>query len=288
MNFDGLVLHPLTTSSAERLLIKPAHAVALLGPHGAGKTVLAKRLAAGLLSVEIDTLGGHAYYRHIRSEDGKPIGIEAVRGLEKFLSLKVPTGGAVNRVVFIEDAGLLGHEAQNAMLKTLEEPPAGTVLLLTADRDSALLPTIRSRVAQLIVRIPTKEQLAKFFGEQGYNSQAIERAYAMSGGLPGLMSAILADDDHPLRAATESARNLLAFSVFERLSLVDALAKDKRQLHATLFILMQMAHVRLQTAEGRQAKRWQQVLKSAYDADKELKGNGQPKLVITKLMLNIG
>lgn len=71
------------------------------------------------------------------------IGIEEVKMMQKKISLK-PIKSQIKAVI-IEDAHLLTTEAQNALLKVLEEPPANTILMLGADTKEALLPTIQSR-----------------------------------------------------------------------------------------------------------------------------------------------
>lgn len=73
--------------------------------------------------------------------DPSSIGIKAVQ--ELVLDLSVST--ATSRVVWIEEAQTLTHEASNALLKILEEPPNHTQIYLTCPSAAALLPTIRSR-----------------------------------------------------------------------------------------------------------------------------------------------
>lgn len=71
------------------------------------------------------------------------IGIEEVKNMQKKIFLK-PIKSPTKAVV-IEDAHLLTTEAQNALLKVLEEPPANTIIILGTDTKEALLPTILSR-----------------------------------------------------------------------------------------------------------------------------------------------
>lgn len=75
-------------------------------------------------------------------EDAK-LGIEQARIIKKHFSLKPYQ--AVGRVVVLEDASTLTPEAQNALLKTLEEPPENSILILGATSDTKFLPTILSR-----------------------------------------------------------------------------------------------------------------------------------------------
>jgi hypothetical protein len=101
------------------------------------------------------------------------------------------------------------------------------------------------------------------------------------------MTALLEDDEHPLRAATERARQLLSQTVYERLLIIDELGKQRQVALDTLFILQNMAHLSLQTAAGAAARRWQAVLEAAYDAQAALESNAQPKLALTDLMLRL-
>lgn len=79
----------------------------------------------------------------IQREERKQVGIERIRKLERYLSLKA-YGGKTKRAIILE-AQNLTKEAQNALLKTLEEPPASSLIVLTASHLSLLLPTVISR-----------------------------------------------------------------------------------------------------------------------------------------------
>lgn len=275
-----LVLHPLTEQRVQAYQAKPAHAVILVGPTGSGKHALAKQMVANALGADITQ---HAYVMQLNGADS---GIEDIRRLEQFLARKVPGQSTYSRAVIIDAAHDLAHEAQNALLKTLEEPPEGTILILTAAHKQGLLPTIQSRAQLIQVQTPSKKQIIEHFGQQ-YESDEISKAYAMSAGLPGLMTALLQDNDHPLRQAVQMARDILTGSNLQRLTLVDKLAKDKDLALNTMFILQQMAHLKLQTASGAAGLRWQKILQAAYDAAEELSLHAQTKLVLTTLMLRL-
>jgi hypothetical protein len=99
------------------------------------------------------------------------------------------------------------------------------------------------------------------------------------------MSALLEDHEHPMRLATEQARQLLSQPAYERLINVDSLSKDKILAADTVNILQRMARISLQTATGQAARRWQAVLVASYAAAEALAVNAQPKLALTKLVL---
>jgi DNA polymerase III subunit delta' len=89
-------------------------------------------------------------------EDSKQIRIEQVRELGAELALTSHGGGY--KVGILAPADALNRFAANALLKTLEEPPARTLLVLIATQPSRLPPTILSRCQRLTVRAPTRTQ----------------------------------------------------------------------------------------------------------------------------------
>lgn len=285
---NNLLLHAATERRLENFLNHPSHAITLVAPTGSGKHSLALLLASRLLAIEPEALEHQAYLKIIMAVDGKAIGIEAIRELEHFLSLKVPSRQAIHRVVIIEDAHLLTTEAQNAFLKTLEEPPAGTVFILTSAQEQALLPTIRSRSPRLLITKPDYAALQAYFAKKYTGDHNVRQALLVSGGLPGLTDALLSQSsEHPLLPATELARQLLAQSTYERLAKVDELARDRTLCLNTLYILQQMAHLSLLSAKAAAAKRWLNILEASYQAQSSLLDNVQPKLVLTHLMLHL-
>lgn len=280
------LLHPLTAAKLALLHDQPPHALLLTGPAGMGKETIAKWLAADILGISVDKLDVYPHYHPINSINGKGISIDAVRQLEHAISLKIPGKQAISRIIVICNAQLLTVEAQNALLKTLEEPPQGTMLILTSSQQESLLPTIQSRVQAIDINKPTTDELQAALLAHGLAKSRLQQVLALSGGLPGLAFA-LADDDqsHPLVSAAQTARQLLQQTTFEKLCQVDSLAKNREASRNVVQILMQMAHAALLT--GRASSRWQRVQQAAYDADKALTQGTQPKLVLTDLMLNL-
>jgi DNA polymerase-3 subunit delta' len=88
-------------------------------------------------------------------EESKQIRVEQVRDLSADLALASHQGGY--KVALIEPADALNWNAANALLKTLEEPPARTVLMLVAQQPSRLPATVRSRCQRVRIRAPERE-----------------------------------------------------------------------------------------------------------------------------------
>lgn len=85
----------------------------------------------------------------------------------------------------VEPADRMNEEAQNALLKTLEEPPTGTVLVLSTARPHALLPTVRSRCLTLDLAPLRPERLAEELVARGLAAEEARVRAALAGGRPG-------------------------------------------------------------------------------------------------------
>ena len=133
------------------------HAYILAGPVEAGADHLASALAASLVCTSRKgpdgcgecpgcrkaMSGTHPDILRVAPDEKGGISIDAIRLLSGRLSLKAAE--APTKVVIITQADAMNPAAQNALLKTLEEPPGATCFLLTTARWRALLPTVRSR-----------------------------------------------------------------------------------------------------------------------------------------------
>jgi DNA polymerase III delta' subunit len=172
-----------------RSLLLP-HAMVVEGARGIGKTTVMRWLTAALLCPSaLDADGPCGVCRactrvasdlhpdvHLvdRARDEKDaeendksfyvIKVDQVRQAQQALSLHAVEGRA--RVLRIADADSMEEEAQNALLKTLEEPGMATFLLLEARRPEQLLPTVRSRVQRLRVRPLDDAALARGLSEK--------------------------------------------------------------------------------------------------------------------------
>jgi hypothetical protein len=145
-------LHPLTQRQIDSIVMRPKGTYIFAGAAGAGQReaaiTLAQRLHcnsnAGCRECHQIQEGNHPDVIVITPEDAKSIGIDRAKELIGRLSLK-QYGQKGHRVVIIDPANLLTIEAQNSLLKTLEELPINTQLILITESAAQLLPTIQSR-----------------------------------------------------------------------------------------------------------------------------------------------
>lgn len=118
------------------------------------------------------------------------------------------------------------------------------------------------------------------------------QAYFLSGGMPGLMSALLSGDEaHPLLAGVTDAKLILQKQTFERMAMVDGLSKQKESANYVLQALQHIAQTGMAGAtkkdDAAKLKQWHRVLSLSTKALDNLAKNGNPKLVLTDLMLSL-
>lgn len=147
-----------------------AHALTLTGPHGTGKTTLARLVAKGLNCSQGPTASPCGECDSCQAIDtgsspdvfeldaASHRGVDDARLLRERLQMS-PVGGG--RLVFIiDEAHMLTREAQNALLKSLEEPPPGVHFIFCTTAPHKLLDTIRSRCHRFGLQRANAEQLA--------------------------------------------------------------------------------------------------------------------------------
>lgn len=196
------------------------HGLLVVSPPGFGKRALAEALVAAALCTQraadghacgvcrgcqLVAAGSHPDLVRVTfglRDDGKPrseIVIDQIRALSQRLAMSSQFGGL--QLALVDPADRMNPSAANALLKTLEEPAAATVIVLLADDPARLPATIRSRCQRVDVRAPTRAEALAWLGTQRVDAASANAALDASLDNPGRALEWIGDDTLALRGS---------------------------------------------------------------------------------------
>jgi DNA polymerase-3 subunit delta' len=309
---DGIWARLQEAISSGRL----GHAWLLAGPAGVGKRQFARRLAESLLC-ESPAIGGDAcgacrgcvqvqadshpnlswLVREISEKTKKEkrdISVDQLREMMERLALSSHYGGT--RVVVIEPADALNASGMNAVLKTIEEPPPGTVILLISERPLALAATLRSRCRRLNFPVPPLDAARTWLQQQDLGAQSADALLRESGGAPLAALAAhrsgLAEQRQKwwntlLALADQRTDPLAAAAEVGKEGAVEWLPAYQGLLHRLLRAVLGLEHdPRLQKLAARtRPAAIEGLLAEATEARRRLLGNASAQLLVESLMI---
>jgi DNA polymerase-3 subunit delta' len=293
------------------------HALVLHGADGLGKERFAATVAAALLcrrpasdlgpcgecaDCTLSRAGSHPDLHWLRRpEDRKSIGVDAVRDVCEQLGMTSLRGGY--RVAIIVPADLMTTSAQNAFLKTLEEPAPRTLLILVTARPSRLAATLRSRCQRIEIPRPAEaDGLAWLRGELdlepprdllalagGAPLRAVELAphyVALAEQMSGLLEGLLAGRAEVTRAAAD----MLGDGLGARLGWIEWWLSDLLRCR----LLQDATHVRIPGAAQLQRAAAEVNMEAVFrcvsrlrESRRLLEGSAAPQLLVEALLIEI-
>lgn len=166
------------------------HAYIFYGPENIGKTTVAKGFANYLEAGKFETPDKPLQDSKVFSPEEGLIGIDRMRELKNFLSKKPII--ASRKIAIIESGNLLNDQAQNALLKSAEEPPADSLIIVTIQNPESLIPTLMSRFQKIYFGEPSESKVNKFFEDK--NKKDFQAATKIFGSKVGLIIKYLEDE----------------------------------------------------------------------------------------------
>jgi len=281
VSFAEVVGQDRAVAALERMLARTggAGATLILGPDGVGRFLLALCAARAILGTDEAAAARVTSLQHADLHVLDPTeGIDGVRNAREVIARR-PSEGP-RPVLIVRDADRLSNEALNALLKTLEEPPAGAAVFLVAESLEALPETVVSRCRIVRARRLDPDATTAVLARHGQPPDAATCAEGSPGRALYLAS-------HGLAAASERLAALLRAPGGDPLGEVERLirkkpkeeTKDHRQRLAEL-LRATAARVRRTLPGGEDA------LRSVIEALGSLAGNANPGIVFTHLALH--
>ncbi len=209
----------MKTLGFKKILLE-AGAYIFAGPEMIGKRTFALELASEL-AAPADVL--------IIADE---LTIDSIRKAKAFLSLS--TFGGSYKMVIVDNAHLMTEEAQNGLLKILEEPSATSILILVTSQPHALLSTISSRCRQIFFPPQSREVFYEYLKDKNLSTDQQNFLYQFSNGSIGL----LAGDFKKIKAYAEEYTSLSKADINKRFDVAKQLAEDEALKEKVLYWML--------------------------------------------------
>lgn len=277
-----LVINKDLLQTLKKVLSNPEGSYLISGAPDSGKFYTLSILASKLVNPE---------HIVVIEPPKNSIGIEQIQQLRRALHLK--TAESKRRLVIVRDGDKMTLPAQNAFLKTLEEPPADTSIYITTANRNNLLPTILSRVKEILYLAPSASQIERYLvGERSISKTTAKQVVTLSNQRIGLAVTLAADPNQMQKALDiqGAVREVLhgESSLYAKLMLIN----NQSELVEPATILEELiSNLRLQVRQGAKSgniglvansnRKIQQYLQLL----RYLEANGNAKLAINQIIL---
>ncbi|MCP4004761.1 MAG: DNA polymerase III subunit [bacterium] len=237
-------------------------------------------------------LPGHPDLKWVQP-DGAYVKVDQIRDLQRDLSLVANEGG--RRVGLVLGAERLRVEAANALLKTLEEPPEDTVLILVAESSEALPKTLRSRTVRLRLVAPRESEVREQLIAEGLSESEAWLASTVSGGSAEHARAWAqthSEDAAEIRTMIEGIAACGASEILEFCERFRGgeVARKRTELFMAVHdaLTRGSAEAAAQQGNGKTLTLWLERFEAGRDAQREMRRrNLNPQLVVEGLLMDL-
>lgn len=236
--------------------------------------------------------GNVADLEFVGVEEGKTLlSIEQIRKLREWFSLAPYE--ASRRTAVVDDAHLMTEEAQNSLLKLLEEPPREGLLILVTNEPARLLETVISRVQSLYFPALRDEEVTAVLVQAGWERDRAEGAVALSQGSPGRALALGDEADELVERARELLDRRVGPFTFAEAVCGSARGAQLREVATRVVgtaidLAARDLSEALVDADDARPERFERVIALLIEAQRSIRGNISPRLLFesTKILVN--
>ncbi len=272
------IIHPASELTLSLLLKDIPQSLLLTGPVGVGLGTIARYIASTVGDVTLTVLPEKD--EKVDIEKGV-ISVDSIRRLYT-QTRSIQTG---KLIITIDYAERMGHQAQNAFLKLLEEPGDGVYFILATHTPAKLLSTITSRAQAIDLRPVTKQQTDEFLDRLGVDdAKKRSQLLFMASGLPAELTRLVEDERYfDYRAAiVRDARDLLQGTTYRKL-LVASTYKDNRE--GALTLLTDASGILKRSISDKPQESLIAQINSLLYAYQQIQANGNIRLCLARLVL---
>lgn len=293
---------------AEFLLNKASgglsHAYLFVGPRGVGKRALAELLASEVFGVEPAKLKSHPDFLVLERGNNEKTGktnrdilVGEMREFISRLALKPVLGHGI--IAIVDGAEMLNESSANSFLKTLEEPPVGTTIILIAENEAELPKTIVSRVQLLRFNLVPESVIAGALVSRGVASGKSNEIAKLAHGRPGFAIDYLSERGslNEWRDGISRLESICGLSFAEKIKKVEDMYGDKsdpvaqreviRNILTAWIIAWRDALVGAGEWHGISRNDLQKLIDVASRTIADIDGNVHPRLALENLLILI-
>ncbi len=292
MIFENIIGNQKNKKILEDIIIKNkiANAYMFIGQESIGKFLFAKEFAKAILCLnenkpcnkcksclEFDNSNNPDLT--IIKPDGNNVKIEQIRELNRKVVEKPIV--STKKVYIINDGQNITKEAQNALLKTLEEPPEYVTIILITTSESAFLPTIKSRCTKINFNKLTEEEMLKILKEK-YNYQNVGNiVYKTSNGSISKSIQII-EKQSEFEDINKMFSNLEHANVIDLINSKEVVFKDKEDINSILDYIITIFFEKI-----KDNRKYIECIEIAENAKERLRKNSNYDMTIDNFMLNV-
>lgn len=243
------------------------------------------------------TRGIHADLVFVEPSAGQ-IKIAQIRNVANFLALRSMSGRP--KLVIVDNAHQMTVPAQQAFLKTLEEPQGNSIIILVTSKPHLLLPTVLSRVQQIKFFPVSIPELVDFFREKNVPVEEVQSIIKLSARRPGAALELLGDPKRLIERekTLKDIQALCKAGLHQRFNWAQDMAKNKQDIPETLelwlrffrgMLLAKMfSRIRIRQLPDYSVAQLQGIIRSIQEVDFAISdSNANPRLALDVLMLEL-
>ncbi len=280
-----ILINNKTKNQFDNFLSNPSHALMLVAPSGMGKFFVAQWLARKLLKTQNNQ---DPRILIVEPEDKNSIIIDQVRQIKDYLAYTKSSSADLQKIVIINNSELLTVDAQNSLLKILEEPPKQVLIILTTTNAQILLPTINSRSQRIDLIGPTRVQVKEYFNKIPDND--FLKFWLASDGRPALLYSLVNNENNELLDQITEAKLFFSKTNYEKIIYLSSKNKNDllKFLQAASVVGKSAFAISIKNNRERpQLNNWHKVNKAIDQAKELLDNNVNIKLISTKFVLDL-